>query len=641
MKQADFVYLYHLKNFSVDQASLKITPALPEIRTWEGPSTLFEELLPIRPIENVEGLYYLSGYGASVPKIPLLPALSRTARYLYRTRGLQVVAIPQIHGVPMPVYHALVIAPDGSFEFMLKVSTPQSRNQVLAQYTDRATKNSGRYFPVSSNEENWENLKKNLKFKAAALCRSGLPQELGFRNTESGDPNCETRILALDYLRTLFSISPNPSQLPSLRVFNMEGSPFRIYPSDLAQPPKTNYPDRMRALFLMPDSILTDLGGVPLSTLSLTRDDEKTPSKVSPSVSKDQKRNQTFQHAERARDSIRQDRKGFLAAWLGRNLVKAESLSEISNSLPLSIQRAEQYSETAFEKFKEELEIYSQNEDSNSTLAFYKNNKEEIVEILDRLGPLARMSLLHSYFLVRSYFANGKILYAYQVLQTLLPLARTLQPEFNQELNLGRRHLLNRTGKVMIKKEYFTATELEKDFDLISRKTELKRPEQFPGLIPEVEAIFFPYFRGIVDKKIVHLPSGHIDAFPAGIEKVFSVGLQGAHNFRGELPKTGGNLWGILLPKGFLAYHGRDLGPSSSRPHATLVEISSQDSKSLFFITHEKSTKENGQVHFRFDTIFESPSGKAYTLAEYLRNHVLGVVNFNPDGTILKLQFLK
>lgn len=206
-----------------------------------------------------------------------------------------------------------------------------------------------------------------------------------------------------------------------------------------------------------------------------------------------------------------------------------------------------------------------------------------------------------------------------------------------------------------------TIHDLMKCCDVWSRRSGAANDVSVVG-VHEVDGAFVSSVCGITEVRIVPVEGGGFKFIGGGGmgEKVFAFGCNGALNFRSDFKKNEERFYAILLPQGFTFHFGHDIrclgviGASAREPSFKEFRACSfldpaQGSKQttvsvprnkVFFIRSEESTAE-GQMTIHFGFRQMKINGELISMVDFLRRHVLGVVEFDRSGAVLQYRLFK
>lgn len=180
---------------------------------------------------------------------------------------------------------------------------------------------------------------------------------------------------------------------------------------------------------------------------------------------------------------------------------------------------------------------------------------------------------------------------------------------------------------------YKTMQSMEAEFDVLARKTSTTT------FVSEVDVAMTHIALGVPEFR-VELFDGKSRIYSDLSQKVYAIGHRGSLDFQGALSR--GSFHGstrhyaIVLPKGFVETYGwqneKQPGPSDNEKFLRLSE-----GKKLFQIHFEKATAEKGQVHLNLNWQNITIDGRQMSVAQFVRDHVIAVVEFDRDGRILDI----
>lgn len=190
-------------------------------------------------------------------------------------------------------------------------------------------------------------------------------------------------------------------------------------------------------------------------------------------------------------------------------------------------------------------------------------------------------------------------------------------------------------------------------FDILSRKTSASTRRE--GAIHEVDLAMMERVKGMADVKASIDEGGKVIIEPGQAERAFAIGFQGAIDFTGDLSNQGGErLYGTLFPKGWLDTFSQDIriGEKKDKSYREPgreeygnqafedkgVTITIEDGKA-FLIRAEESTGKEGQITVHMDRNELLFGG--VPMLQFIRNAVLGVVEFDMKGIILHMRMFK
>lgn len=179
---------------------------------------------------------------------------------------------------------------------------------------------------------------------------------------------------------------------------------------------------------------------------------------------------------------------------------------------------------------------------------------------------------------------------------------------------------------------YRTMEEVERDFDVLARKTAFTL-----DIVSEVDVAFSRAAKGFPDFRVRH-KAGNVRVFLDNTQRVYGIGHQGALDFQGlrthrSFPALNRH-YAVILPKGFIGHFGgvvRDPRPINTEEFFRRFDRHDK----LFPITFESSTREKGQAHIYMSWRDIEVNGQRMSLADYIRRYSLAVVEFDREGRII------
>jgi hypothetical protein len=285
----------------------------------------------------------------------------------------------------------------------------------------------------------------------------------------------------------------------------------------------------------------------------------------------------------------------------------------------------------------------------------------KIASIRDRWLKLAKSNRDGAYVFLWNAAQTAKThrIHSLPKIESILEKLERIEPPYILRRDpFGELHQLERVRAAMdtfkTSQRALNLENLDAEFDLLTRQT-LRARRGDSGFVLETDLAMQPEMMGFPDR-MIQVTDGKLDfLFSFAGEKVFAVGPEGALSFKRHQLRSFSTrdnaheiikFFGVLMPKGFVKYHGFDSLQLKSRDVYSLSQAlrevpsgAGSGPEKIFMINHENSTRDRGQVHIPFSRRVKLPSGEIMTLIEYMRRHALGVIEFDQAGRILRVQW--